>query len=191
MRPPLSFRHLRIASTSRLIARVRLLLQAPTSSYPLSSSNYQSHRSVGFSGSALQMAPNEVDKTIHPHATGAALETANKHEAEKSLKLYAGWFCPFVQRTWITLNEKNIDYQYIEINPYHKDPDFLKLNPRGELLCEPYARPALGTDTDLLTSTKAWSLPWQCRFPHPHLKVTPTRRQMAHHQHPHRPNSET
>lgn len=77
------------------------------------------------------MAPNEVDRTIYAHATGAALQTAKQHEAEKSLKLYAGWFCPFVQRTWITLEEKKIAYQYIEINPYHKDPEFLKLNPRG------------------------------------------------------------
>lgn len=84
-----------------------------------------------FSTSFVNMAPNEVDKTIHPHATGAALETAKQHEAEKPLKLYAGWFCPFVQRSWITLNEKKTDYQYIEINPYHKDPEFLKLNPRG------------------------------------------------------------
>lgn len=75
--------------------------------------------------------PNEVDRTIHDSATGRAYETAKHHEAEKNLKIYAGWFCPFVQRTWITLEEKRIDYQYIEINPYHKDPEFLKLNPRG------------------------------------------------------------
>ena len=75
--------------------------------------------------------PNEVDRTIYEHTTGAAATTASAHEPEKPLKLYAGWFCPFVQRTWITLNEKRIDYQYIEINPYHKDPEFLKLNPRG------------------------------------------------------------
>lgn len=75
--------------------------------------------------------PNEADKTIHDSATGKAFETAKQHESEKSLKLYSGWFCPFVQRTWITLQEKRIDYQYIEINPYHKDPEFLKLNPRG------------------------------------------------------------
>lgn len=77
------------------------------------------------------MAPNEVDRTIYAHATGTALDTAKQREAEKGTKLYAGWFCPFVQRTWITLEEKKIDYQYIEINPYHKDPEFLKLNPRG------------------------------------------------------------
>lgn len=77
------------------------------------------------------MAPQNVDKTIHPHATGAAARLAAQHQSEHELKLYAGWFCPFVQRTWIVLNEKRIDYQYIEINPYHKDPEFLKLNPRG------------------------------------------------------------
>lgn len=77
------------------------------------------------------MAPQAVDKTIHPHTTGAAARLAAQHQSEHELKLYAGWFCPFVQRTWIVLNEKRIDYQYIEINPYHKDPDFLKLNPRG------------------------------------------------------------
>lgn len=75
--------------------------------------------------------PNEVDRTIYDRTTGAAATTASAHNDSKPLKLYAGWFCPFVQRTWITLNEKNIDYQYIEINPYHKDPEFLKLNPRG------------------------------------------------------------
>ena len=81
--------------------------------------------------SSSSMAPNEVDRTIYASATGKALETAKKHEAEKEVKLYAGWFCPFVQRTWITLEEKVIPYEYIEINPYHKDPEFLKLNPRG------------------------------------------------------------
>ena len=36
-----------------------------------------------------------------------------------------------MQRSWITLHEKRIPHQYFEINPYHKYPDFLKLNPRG------------------------------------------------------------
>lgn len=45
--------------------------------------------------------------------------------------MFAGWFCPFVQRVWITLEEKRIPYQYIEINPYHKGPELLRANPRG------------------------------------------------------------
>ena len=31
----------------------------------------------------------------------------------------------------MTLEEKEIPYQYIEINPYHKEKSFLQLNPRG------------------------------------------------------------
>lgn len=54
-----------------------------------------------------------------------------KHSADQSLKLYAGWFCPFVQRVWLALEEKGIPYQYVEINPYHKEPSFLASNPRG------------------------------------------------------------
>jgi len=37
----------------------------------------------------------------------------------------------FAQRAWVTLEEKKIPYQYIEINPYRKEPSFLALNPRG------------------------------------------------------------
>ncbi|KAF2813878.1 glutathione transferase omega-1 [Mytilinidion resinicola] len=53
------------------------------------------------------------------------------HSTEHSLKLYAGWFCPFVQRAWMVLEEKKTPYQYIEVNPYHKPTSLLSLNPRG------------------------------------------------------------
>lgn len=36
-----------------------------------------------------------------------------------------------VQRVWLALEEKQIPYQYIEVNPYHKPPSLLALNPRG------------------------------------------------------------
>lgn len=39
--------------------------------------------------------------------------------------------CPFVQRVWSILEEKQIPYQYIEVNPYHKPQSLLSLNPRG------------------------------------------------------------
>ncbi|KAI1443149.1 putative glutathione-S-transferase theta, GST [Annulohypoxylon stygium] len=71
------------------------------------------------------------DADLHPVATSLAKETVDKHAAERPLKLFAGWFCPFVQRVWITLEEKRIPYQYIEINPYHKGPELLRANPRG------------------------------------------------------------
>lgn len=72
------------------------------------------------------------DENIHPVATGKAAALVKQHEnAEADHVLYSGWFCPFVQRVWITLEEKNIPYRYQEINPYRKDASFLKLNPRG------------------------------------------------------------
>ncbi|KAK1758678.1 glutathione S-transferase [Echria macrotheca] len=72
-----------------------------------------------------------VDTTVQPSPSGAAAAFAAKHAAPHPLKLYGGWFCPFVQRVWIVLAEKKIPHQYVEINPYHKAADFLRLNPRG------------------------------------------------------------
>lgn len=72
-----------------------------------------------------------VDTSLPPETSGAAAELAARHSQDHPLKLYGGWFCPFVQRSWITLYEKNIPHQYIEINPYKKEKAFLDLNPRG------------------------------------------------------------
>ncbi|UNI20493.1 Glutathione transferase [Purpureocillium takamizusanense] len=74
--------------------------------------------------------PN-VDTSLPPETTGAAADLAARHAADHPLKLYGGWFCPFVQRSWITLVEKRIPHQYIEINPYRKEASFLAMNPRG------------------------------------------------------------
>ena len=72
-----------------------------------------------------------VDTNLYPRASGNAAALVDAHSAEQPLKLYAGWFCPFVQRAWLVLEEKKIPYQYIEINPYQKAKSFLALNPRG------------------------------------------------------------
>lgn len=72
-----------------------------------------------------------VDTSLYKHTSGRAAKFAEEHSDPHPLILYGGWFCPFVQRSWITLHEKRIPHQYFEINPYHKDPDFLDLNPRG------------------------------------------------------------
>ncbi|KIX99266.1 uncharacterized protein Z520_04842 [Fonsecaea multimorphosa CBS 102226] len=71
------------------------------------------------------------DADIHPEATGPAAKIVAAHQKDEPITLYSGWFCPFVQRAWITLEEKKIPYKYVEINPYNKEPSFLKLNPRG------------------------------------------------------------
>ncbi|KAI9924566.1 hypothetical protein MW887_006839 [Aspergillus wentii] len=36
-----------------------------------------------------------------------------------------------LQRVWLALEEKQIPYQYIEVNPYNKPQSLLSLNPRG------------------------------------------------------------
>ncbi|KIW68043.1 hypothetical protein PV04_04013 [Phialophora macrospora] len=77
------------------------------------------------------MGSAHPDADIYPEATGPAAKVVAAHQKDEPIILYSGWFCPFVQRAWITLEEKNIPYKYVEINPYNKEPSFLKLNPRG------------------------------------------------------------
>jgi glutathione S-transferase len=75
--------------------------------------------------------PSHPDANLHPEATGPAAKIVATHRYDEPLKLYSGWFCPFVQRVWAVLEEKNIPYQYIEVNPYSKPKSLLDLNPRG------------------------------------------------------------
>lgn len=75
------------------------------------------------------MPPPDAD--IYATASGPAKAVVDAHSTEQSLKLYSGWFCPFVQRVWIVLEEKEIPYPYVEVNPYHKPESLLSLNPRG------------------------------------------------------------
>ncbi|KAI0115601.1 glutathione S-transferase [Nemania sp. FL0031] len=88
-----------------------------------------------------------VDTSLPTHPTGAALAFASDHSYTHGLKLYGGWFCPFVQRAWIVLHEKQIPHEYVEINPYRKAPEFLALNPRGLV-------PTLAVPTTTTTSGK-------------------------------------
>lgn len=38
---------------------------------------------------------------------------------------------PFVQRVWIALEFKGLQYQYVEVDPYKKPQALLEVNPRG------------------------------------------------------------
>lgn len=38
---------------------------------------------------------------------------------------------PFVQRVWISLETKGLSYQYIEVDPYKKPDELMRINPRG------------------------------------------------------------
>ncbi|KAH9889458.1 glutathione S-transferase C-terminal-like protein [Cubamyces lactineus] len=71
------------------------------------------------------------DQHIYPHATGQAAKTVEQRQEPQDLVFYSGWFCPFVQRAWIALEERGIPYQYKEVNPYKKEKHFLDINPKG------------------------------------------------------------
>lgn len=94
-----------------------------------------------------QTKQSHPDAELHPEATGLAKQTVSSHTESQDLKLYSGWFCPFVQRAWLVLEEKKIPYEYIEVNPYHKPDSLLKLNPRGLVPTLQYANKPLYEST--------------------------------------------
>ncbi|KAI9647692.1 hypothetical protein NHQ30_004077 [Ciborinia camelliae] len=93
------------------------------------------------------MTASYPDAELYPHATGFAAQMVKQHSKEEPVKLYAGWFCPFVQRVLIILLEKNIPFQYIEVNPHHKPQSLLELNPQGPIPTLEYEGKALHEST--------------------------------------------
>ena len=72
--------------------------------------------------------------------------------SESELTIFSSWFCPFAQRVWIAAEEKEVNYKWVEVNPYEVDaeapggyskkqlpleikeqmyPEFVKASPRG------------------------------------------------------------
>jgi glutathione S-transferase len=51
----------------------------------------------------------------------------------EKIEIYSASVCPFAQRTLILLNEKNIDYQLIEIDLDNKPDWFIKISPYGKV----------------------------------------------------------
>ncbi|WP_293751433.1 glutathione S-transferase family protein [uncultured Paraglaciecola sp.] len=41
------------------------------------------------------------------------------------MKLYSAWYCPFAQRTWMSLLQKGVKFEYIETDPYDKTEQWL------------------------------------------------------------------
>ena len=73
-----------------------------------------------------------------------------KKSESPPVTFYSSWFCPFAQRVWIALEEKQVAYDYVEINPYEagvggrstkkalpldekrrRYPEFVAASPRG------------------------------------------------------------
>lgn len=44
------------------------------------------------------------------------------------LRFYSAWFCPFAQRVWFVLLLKDIDHEYIEVDPYRVSNWWLKIS---------------------------------------------------------------
>jgi hypothetical protein len=72
-----------------------------------------------------------VQKSYHKKTTGLAAATAKRHAKDHELKLFGSCFCPFVQRVWISMELKDMSYQYIEVDPYKKPANLIEVNPKG------------------------------------------------------------
>ena len=44
------------------------------------------------------------------------------------IKLYSAWYCPFAQRAWMALLKNTIIFDYIETDPYDKNPQWLSIS---------------------------------------------------------------
>ena len=44
------------------------------------------------------------------------------------MKLYSAWYCPFAQRAWLALLVKRAKFEYVEIDPYQKTDEWMKIS---------------------------------------------------------------
>ena len=44
------------------------------------------------------------------------------------MKLYSAWYCPFAQRAWLALAQQDIDFDYIEVDPYDKNQQWMDIS---------------------------------------------------------------
>ena len=70
------------------------------------------------------------------------------------MKFYNAWYCPFAQRAWMTLVHKDIDFEYIEVDPYDKSESWLKIS-RGAGMVPVLIQPNDdGSETTIVESTR-------------------------------------
>ncbi|GJJ10090.1 hypothetical protein Clacol_004316 [Clathrus columnatus] len=87
--------------------------------------------------SSSTSSTTDTGKKYHNTTNGEALKTVKEHQGPADLTLFAGCFCPFVQRVWIALEYLEIDYQYCmrslrnEVDPYKKPDDLVAVSPKG------------------------------------------------------------
>ncbi|MHA1572229.1 MAG: glutathione S-transferase family protein [Alphaproteobacteria bacterium] len=44
------------------------------------------------------------------------------------MKFYSSWYCPFAQRSWLALLHKGVTFDYVETDPYDKNPEWMALS---------------------------------------------------------------
>ncbi len=49
-------------------------------------------------------------------------------KTEEKIKLYSAWYCPFAQRAWLSLLVNKRDFKYIEIDPYNKTEEWMRIS---------------------------------------------------------------
>ena len=57
----------------------------------------------------------DTGKPHRSQATGNALETVKARSGQAELTLFAGCFCPFVQRVWVALEYYGIEYHVCHV----------------------------------------------------------------------------
>lgn len=62
-------------------------------------------------------------KVYYRECTGAALETVKRHASDQDITLFAGCFCPFVQRVWVALEYLDIPYKVSSIPSMEEHSD--------------------------------------------------------------------
>lgn len=64
----------------------------------------------------------DTGKVYYNQCTGEALQTVQRHAADEDIVLFAGCFCPFVQRAWVTLEYLGIPYKVRRLDLTLVDP---------------------------------------------------------------------